>query len=373
MKINDFKVEMWMNEYETWAQCNLSETCVESLTVSELLEITNSSQSAIKDIMEMKLTYGAIEGSARLRTAIAGLYSSISPDCVSVMHGAIGANALTLTGLIERGDHVVTVVPTYQQHYSIPESIGAVVSLCTLKEELNWLPDLAELRKLAVKGTKVICINNPNNPTGSLMPDEMLKEIVKIARDCSAWLLCDEAYRGLNHEGDSFGISIADIYEKGISTGTMSKPFSLAGLRVGWVAAPKEIIDMLAHLRDYHVISVGMIDDYLSAIALENKDKILERSLKMCKDNLELLDAWVKGEEHIHYTRPKAATVTLLHYDFDMPSEVLCRKLQEDVGVMLLPGSCFDMENCIRIGFANNKGDLERGLALFSKWIKENV
>lgn len=360
---------MWMNAYETWATCNLAETCVEPLTVRQLLEMTGAGNKAIDDILAMKLTYGAIEGSQRLREAIASLYKTVSPERISVMHGAIGANALTLTGLVEPGDHVVTILPTYQQHYSIPESIGANVSPCSLKEELGWQPDLDELRRLAAPGTKVICINNPNNPIGALMDEEMLSAIVDIARSCGAWLLCDEAYRGLNHEDDSFSPSIADLYEKGISTGTMSKPFSLAGLRVGWVAAPKEIIEMLAHMRDYHVISVGMIDDYLAALALENMEIILARSLSICRENLAILDSWVAKEPHIHYTKPKAGTVTLLHYDLDMPSSVLCRRLQEDTGVMLLPGSCFDMEKCLRIGFANNKGDLERGLGIFSQWL----
>lgn len=369
MKIRDFGVEMWMNAYETWATCNLAETCVESLTVRRLLELTGVGEKAFDDIMAMKLTYGAIEGSQRLREAIASLYKSVSPEQISVMHGAIGANALTLTGLIERGDHVVTLLPTYQQHYSIPESIGAKVSPCWLKEELGWQPDLDELRRLAVPGTKVICINNPNNPTGALMDEGMLKEIVDIARACGAYLLCDEAYRGLSHEGDPFSPAIADLYENGISTGTMSKPFSLAGLRIGWVAAPKEIIEMLAHMRDYHVISVGMIDDYLAALALENKEKILARSLSICRENLEILDSFVAKEPHIHYTKPKAGTVTLLHYDLPITSNELCRRLQEDTGVMLLPGSCFDMENCLRIGFANNREDLVKGLEIFSQWL----
>ncbi|HWP80482.1 MAG TPA: aminotransferase [Candidatus Acidoferrum sp.] len=369
MKIRDFGVEMWMNAYETWATCNLAETCVESLTVKQLLELTGAGDKAIQDILAMKLTYGAIDGSQRLREAISSLYKTVPPERISVMHGAIGANALTLTGIIEPGDHVVTVVPTYQQHYSIPESIGAKVSLCRLKEELGWQPDLDELRRLAAPGTKMICINNPNNPTGALIDEDTLSAIVEIARACGAWLLCDEAYRGLSHEGDPFSPSVADLYEKGISTGTMSKPFSLAGLRVGWVAAPAEVIEMLAHMRDYHVISVGMIDDYLAALALENKEKILARSLSICREHLAILDDWVAREPHIHYTKPKAGTVTLLHYDLDMPSPVLCRRLQEDTGVMLLPGSCFDMEKCLRIGFANNRQDLERGLSIFSQWL----
>ena len=83
----------------------------------------------------MHLTYGAIEGSQRLRTAIAALYSQQGPADVLVTHGAIGANALVHRALVEPGDRVVALMPTYQQHYSIPLLIGADVRLLRLRGE----------------------------------------------------------------------------------------------------------------------------------------------------------------------------------------------------------------------------------------------
>ena len=76
------------------------------------------------------------------------------------------------------------------------------------------MPDLDELRGMVNKNTKLICINNPNNPTGALMEREFLQEVAGIARSVDAWLLCDEVYRGLNHEGEPFTASVADLYEK---------------------------------------------------------------------------------------------------------------------------------------------------------------
>ena len=77
--------------------------------------------------------------------------------------------------------------------------------------------------------------HNPNNPTGALMSEQMLREIVEIARSADAWILCDEVYRHLSQE-DGWCPSIVDLYEKGISVSSMSKVFSLAGLRLGWIA-----------------------------------------------------------------------------------------------------------------------------------------
>ena len=131
---------------------------------------------------------------------------------------------------------MVSVMPTYQQHYSIPESIGADVRILQLTLEDDYLPNLSVLRSLVDKNTKMITINNPNNPTGSWIPADIMKEIIEIAKSVDAYILCDEVYRGISEDG-SYMQSIVDLYDKGISVGSMSKVFSLwrdfvwAGLR----------------------------------------------------------------------------------------------------------------------------------------------
>ena len=312
MKIRDFGVEIWMNRYETQCEWNLAETCVESLTVEELLKMAGKTDSILGELLPMKLTYGAIEGSERLRRLVAGLYEKQEFGNVTITHGAIGANALVHETLVEPGDRVISVLPTYQQHYSIPESYGADVQILKLREENGFLPDLEELRQLATPGTKLIAINNPNNPTGSLMDRAFLEAIVDIARACGAWVLCDEVYRGIDQAGDGSTASLADLYERGISTGSMSKAYSLAGLRLGWIVASRELIHAVSVHRDYNTISVGMLDDHFAAIALENRDKILARNQAITRNNLAILSDWVDAEPLISWTKPKSGTTALL-------------------------------------------------------------
>jgi aspartate/methionine/tyrosine aminotransferase len=362
MRIEPFGVEMWMNEYETRCAYNLAETCVESLTVAQLLDIVGAREVFSDDLLSMHLAYGAIEGSQRLRTAIAALYSRQGPADVLVTHGAIGANALVHQALVEPGDRVVALVPTYQQHYSIPASIGADVRLLRLREENGFLPDLDELRALVGTHAKLIAFSNPNNPTGSLMDEAMLGQITEIARQAGAYILADEVYRGLNQQGSGTTASIADIYEAGISTGSMSKAFSLAGLRLGWLVAPAEVIAAVSVHRDYNTISVGMIDDYFASLALEAKDAILTRNREIVRGNLAILDEWVTAHPLVHYVKPRSGTTALLGYDLDVPSRQLCVELVEQTGVMLTPGSALDIEGYLRIGYANNPKILIEGL-----------
>ncbi|NMM64004.1 aminotransferase [Clostridium sp. P21] len=371
MKIKPFGVEMYMNAYENDCEYNLAETCVESLTVDELLKMSGKKDEIINEIVNMKLTYGAIEGSMPLRTAISQLYKNVNVENITITHGAIGANSLAIETLVEPGDRVISVLPTYQQHYSIPESIGADVKILKLREENDFLPNLDELKSFINDKTKLICINNPNNPTGALMDKEFLMKIVEIAKTCGAYVLSDEVYRGLNQEGDSFTESIADLYEKGISTASMSKTFSLAGLRLGWIAGPVEFISEVNKHRDYNTISVGMIDDKLATVALENKDKIIKRNIGMVRNNLKILDDWIAKEPKFSYVKPKSGTTALLKYDFDMSSEHFCLKLLREKGVMLLPGSVMDMEGYLRIGYTNNPKILKEGLAKISEFMSE--
>ena len=371
MKIKDFGVEIWMNLYENNCEHNLAETCVDSMTVEELLEMTGRTDEIMHHILKMQMSYGDIEGSPKLVEGIQSLYKQVKPKQITVTHGAIGANALTMFALIEPGDRVISVLPTYQQHYSIPEAYGADVKILQLKPENDFLLDLDELKSYVSDNTKLICINNPNNPTGALMDEAFLKEIVEIAKTVDAYIICDEVYRGLDHEGSGFTTSIVDLYDKGISSGSISKTFSLAGLRIGWLAGSEEFIELVNRRRDYTTISCGRIDDYLAGIALEHKDKIIERNHKIVRDNIKILDEWVENEPLITYVKPKSGTTAFLKYDIDMPSEEFCVKLLESKSVMLVPGTALDMEGFLRIGYAFSPVDLKLGLTKLSEFLKE--
>ena len=362
MHIQPFGVEIWMNEWETRCDLNLAETCVESLTIAQLLELSGRNGEDLSALLPLQMTYGAIEGSDRLRDAIAKLYATQQRHNVIVTHGTIGANMLVHKALVGPGDRVVAVVPTYQQHYSIPDSLGADVHQLALRAEDGWLPDLDALRALVVPGTKLIALTNPNNPTGALIPVETLQQIAQIAREAGAWVLCDEVYRGTDQTGDGRTASMADLYEKGISTAGMSKAFSLAGLRLGWVVAPPELLAKVSIHRDYDTISVGRIDDHFATLALEAADRVLGRAQAITRGNLQILSDWIDTQPRLKWVRPASGTTAFVHFDAPMTSREFCIALLEDTGVMFTPGSALGVEGWLRIGYANSPEILREGL-----------
>ncbi len=372
MKIKPFAVEEWMNAYETGARYNIAETCVDSVSLDELFELTGEDkESFLKNLCATRLTYGAILGSDELRQGICQLYRTLTPTEVVPTHGAAGANHHVFCSLISAGDRVVSIMPTYQQLYSIPESIGADVAIMHLKQENHYLPDLDELRRLVTPNTKMICINNPNNPTGALMSKELLESIVEIARGVGAYVLCDEVYRNLTQE-DGYFESMADLYEKGISVSSMSKVFSLAGIRMGWIAThDKEALRAFCSHRDYNLISCGMVDDAIASLALKHYDKLLQRNRAIVRENLAILDAWMQEHPHFFYTKPQAGTTALVYYDFDIPSYDFCTRLYHETGSFVTPGDCFEQPHSMRIGYACDKQMLVDGLNALAKFAEK--
>ncbi|MBR7147896.1 MAG: aminotransferase [Firmicutes bacterium] len=373
MKIKTFKVEQWMNEWEDHCTYNLAETCIDSMTIKELLETCGEDvEQYMLGLADTRLTYSHIYGSPELLDGIAGLFEAeLEHDDIIPTHGAIGANNQVIHTLIEPTDNMLSVMPTYQQHYSIPESIGADVRIIELNLDNHFLPDLDQMRSLVDENTKMITINNPNNPSGSLIPVEVMKEIVEIARSVDAYVLCDEVYRGISEDG-SYMPSIVDLYEKGISVGSMSKVFSLAGLRLGWIVSrDKKLMEECRERRDYDTISCGAIDDKLAALALNNKEKIFARNREILLKNRAILDQWVNETPEVYYQRPVAGTTALVYYKKDIPSYELCVKLLQSKGVMFTPGECFEMEGAVRIGYAFDSKLLREGLDKFAEFLKE--
>ena len=220
--------------------------------------------------------------------------------------------------------------------------------------------------------TKAICINNPDNPTGALLSAEELEAIVGIARKHDAWLVCDEVYRLLTQH-DVYPESAIDLYDKAVVTSSMSKVWSLAGLRLGWciTKSPELRRDLLSH-RDYNLISCGMFDEAVAALALAHADKMLARSKRIVRKNLAVLEEWVECEPHLSFVKPEAGTTALVYYDYDIDSYTLCIDMLKVSGALVTPGDCFEEPRSMRIGYAysDNVDDLKRGLDAISSYLR---
>jgi aspartate/methionine/tyrosine aminotransferase len=368
MKVDEFLVERWMNEYEHNVQYNLAETCVDPFTLSEFLNFVEK-PDFFDDFQHKQLTYGFIEGNPDLRQGIANLYNNVNPNNVLVTGGAIEGNFNSFYSLVEPGDTVISVAPTYQQLFSVPKGFGANVKILNLKPENGWLPELEQLKEHIDSKTKMIILNNPNNPCGSLIDEPTLRAICEIAEDVDAYVHSDEAYRGLYIDPKDKAPSVVDIYEKGIAVGSFSKPFGLTGLRLGWITSNKDAVYQFMLRRDYTTISKSMLDEALTAEAMPYIDKILERNNKIVRENWKLLDEWISKEPYLSWVKPKAGSVAFMKQETGIPSKDLCIRMIEERSTFLVPGECFDHPDYLRIGYGNNRKLLQDGLEQVSAFL----
>lgn len=369
MHLPPFGVEEWLTQHEMNARYNLAGVSIQALTLDQLLQLSQTDpQTFFQDMAQTTFDYGWIEGSPAFQEAASAIYKQVPPAGILQTNGATGANFLVLYTLIEPGDHVISLYPSYQQLYDIPASLGAQVDYWTIREELGWLPDLEELRQLIRPNTKMICINNANNPTGAIMPADYLAELVRIAQSCGAYILADEVYHSFAPEKVP---AIADLYDKGISVNSLSKTYSLPGTRIGWVAAQPALIDQLKSHREYTMICAGVFDDKLATLALQNRSAILQRNQELLTTNLAILEDWIAKEDKASFIRPAATSTSFVKLAVNQPIEEFCLQLLEKYGVLVVPGNRFAIEGHVRIGYCCPPDTLRQGLALLSTFLHE--
>lgn len=371
MRVETFALERWMSHWETVVHYDLAESGIQPLSMRELIAF-NGDGDTLDTLLDLRLGYSEARGTEELRSIVAATYESASPDNILVTTGAIEANYLLFNTLLDAGDHVVAVYPAYQQLYSVPRAIGCDVSLWTLRAENGFRFDLDELEQLVTDRTRLIVINSPHNPTGSVLSPDELARVYQIAERAGAWVLGDEAYRWLSLPGgEPLAEPVRNLGERGISVGTLSKPFGLPGLRLGWMAAPAEVVSACWAQRDYISLSPGKLSDALAILALRNRDQIFARTKEISGRNLATLEAWIKEREGlVDWVRPRGGLLGLLHYNLNIPSTELADRLAAEASVMLAPGSAFGYEDHLRVGLGQEPRLFAEGLEVTAAFLE---
>lgn len=376
MKMEPFALERWMTKYETRVQYDIAESGICPLSTSDLLDLLPSADrdAALDRLLSIRLGYSEACGTAELRALLASTYENCAPENILVTTGAIEANFLLFNVLLEPGDHVVACYPAYQQLYSVPRGIGCDVSLWKAREDGDGFRfDLDELEKLVTRKTRLIVVNTPHNPTGAMPSEADLARIYALAESAGAMILCDEAYRWLTVPGgDTFAPPMFNRGPRGISVGTLSKPFGLPGLRIGWLAAHGDLAERCWGMRDYVSLSPGKLSDALGVLAFTHREKIFQRNCAIVGANLAAANAWFARHEGLLSWRPPVGgLLALLRYRLDVPSLELANHLAERYSVMLAPGSAFGFEHRLRIGLGQDPPVFAAGLARASSCFAE--
>lgn len=370
MQLPQFGVEDWLNHWEKSAAYDLAQSTISSLTMHEILNLDGHDGQEFYDMLDRSvMNYGWIEGSPEFKQLASGFYDHMDPDNILQTNGATGANLLAITALVGEKDHVIAEYPSYQQLYDLPRGLGADVDYWTIHEEDGWYPDLEELKKLIRPDTRMICLNNANNPTGTFLSPDFLREIVRIADSVGAYILVDEVYAPM--EKNASYCSIVDLYDRGIAVNSLSKTYSVPGVRIGWTASNKETADMFRRYRDYLLICGGVFNDQLAVYVLRHRQQILERNRRLVYQDMDIYREWVDNEPRVSIVMPPAISTSFPKFDIPQDIEEFCLDLLHRRGVLLVPGTRFDVPGHVRLGYCTKPEVLKEGLARLSQAFRE--
>ena len=372
MNLRDFRLEVFFGKYEFTAPHLLTQSDCESMTVADLLSFEPGAE---KTLMDNRLGYTEVTGNPELRSLIASsLYKNMRRDNIIVYTGAQEAIYAYMNVVLEPGDHVISMFPTYQSLYEITLSKSLEVSKWSLKpaENNKWTIDFDELRSLIKSNTKLIIVNTPNNPTGYTFTEGEIKELCKIAEEKGIYIFSDEVYKGLDLDGETRPW-IADVYDKASSLGVMSKAYGLAGLRVGWIAGKDiPLLEKITKYKHYLSICTSGPSELLSIIALRHGDKILKRNMDIIKENLGVAEAFFKKYHKLFVNNPPQCGPIAFHkINLDINMDEFCEDLVQKSGVLLLPSSIYEYpDTYFRMGYGRKV--FAEPLKIFEEYLKSD-
>jgi len=266
----------------------------------------------------------------------------------------------------------VVVTPTYQSLETIPCSICAVSGV-PLDPDDGWSLDIDRVASVMRPNTRVVVVNFPHNPTGAVLSHERFEALVELCRSHGAYLFSDEAYRLLGPEGARHLPQAADVYERGVSLGVMSKAYGLPGLRIGWLACQdRDLLSRIEQTKHYLSICNSGPSERLAVIGLRARDVILARNRRLISQNLELMDRFFQAHPDLfEWTRPDGGCIAYPRYLGKDGVEAFAEALVKQSGVLVLPASLYRSDlgvtphDRFRVG-VGRKG-LEDGLAAFDR------
>lgn len=350
-----FELENYLLRHEHKACLSFCSSGLESMPVSDLLALAGPDSLAIFD--NTALDYSSPQGAEPLRQQIALQYERILPKDVCVFAGAAEGILCTLQGFLNDGDHAVVVTPCYQSLYSVPASRCEVTPV-SLNADDGWQLDLDGIQASLRANTRLIVVNFPNNPTGALPSKSTMAGLVEMARKRGIYLFSDEVYRWMEIDPADRLPPMADWYERGISLSSMSKAYGMPGLRIGWIAtrAP-EVLSSAVEMKHYTSICPNSPAEVLGMIALRSGEKILDRNLQVMRSNLDRVDQFfIRMEDKCDWVRPRGGCLGFPRLLVPETADLLCRRLLEEEGVLVLPGSLYGRyENHFRIGFGRQE------------------
>jgi aspartate/methionine/tyrosine aminotransferase len=324
-------------------RCNLAESSVSDASLGDLGV----------DLDGLVLQYGDHLGLPALRDAIADAGDGLGPDDVLVAPGAAAALFIVATTLLEAGDHVVVARPNYATNVETPRAIGADVSFLDLSFDERYRVDPERVAALVTPRTRLVSLTTPHNPTGAVMDEPTLREVLRIVERAGCLLLVDETYREM-----TFGTPLpvaASLSPRAISVSSLSKTYGLPGIRIGWlVTRDTSLRERFLAAKEQILIGGSVVDETIALAAFRRRPAWLPGIRERIGAAFETTRAWLDGHELLEWVAPRGGVVGFPRIRPGAPVDVdrFYRLLFDRYGTVVGPGDWFEQpRRYFRLGY----------------------
>jgi aspartate/methionine/tyrosine aminotransferase len=365
MKLEPFALEQWL-ELHPEVKYNLALSTGPTWKLQELLDLMTDEEK--QTLLQGKVAYCPSRGNASLRHAIAEWYG-VDQDEVQIVTGASEALLSLFFHAAEPGANVVVPSPGFPPFTAVPESLGIETRTYTLRAENEFVLDTDAVLSLVDKHTKLLLVNTPHNPSGAVVPQEILRKLHDILADRGVQLVVDEVYRPIYH-GEAY--PTAASLPHSIVLGDLSKAFCLSGLRIGWIIdRDKARLEEHWNARSYFTISNTYVGEALAETAVRNREAIFARAREVAEVNLRHLEAFFsEHRDHLEWVRPTGSFTAFPRLVARDDSRPFCERAAER-GVLLAPGDCFGFPQHFRMGFGACDEGFDEALTILGGVLKE--
>lgn len=334
--------------------------------------------AAIEAIKGGFTKYTATTGIPELKSAICGKFKKdnsveYSAEQIVVSCGAKHSIFNTLMVLINPEDEVLIPSPYW---VSYPEMVricaGSTRFIKTLPEN-NFKITAKELEKNISAKTKVLLLNSPSNPAGCVYNREELEQISKVCVKEKIFVVSDEIYEKLIYDGEKH-VSIAslnkDIYALTITVNGLSKSYSMTGWRIGYLGAPKDIVEAISRLQDHSTSNPVSISQKAAVAALNAPDDFSRKVRQEFEKRRDYCISRLKNMKKISCVLPKGAFYIFCDISkTSLDSSLFADRLLEEASLCLIPGAGFGLDKYIRISFATGMEQIEKGMNRLEEWL----
>ena len=365
MQLKPFQLDAWLDQYEHHIEFNLAASTGPIWTVSDILALGD--HATRHRFLNHNLVYSRPAGADSLREAIAEM-QGVPVEAVQIVTGASEALVALMWLAAEPGANVIIPLPGFTTFSALPESLGLETRFYRVRRENGFRMDPDEIKRLADSKTKLILVNSPHNPTGATIGDAEMEDVHDFSAERGIQLVSDEVYHPIYHGRPTQ--SAARLPHATVIS-DLSKAFSIAGVRTGWMIEPDaQRRQQYWTARAYFSISNTTTGEILSEIAIRKRDVVLGKAQEAATRNLKLLEPFMaEHRDLLGWIPPQGGMTAFPWLVSGENARPFCQAATER-GILLAPGDCFDAPSHFRLGFAAAGDNFSQALDRFGEFMK---